>query len=77
MNLYLSAVADESKFAEFVHQLANRDRVVPIISANVSWLISTSEQKKKAREALLARIKKLVDQILFNPAVPGQKIRHE
>src|SRR6476620_6664411 len=35
------------------------------------------EQKKKAGESLLARIKKLVDQVLFNPAVPCQEIRHE
>lgn len=35
------------------------------------------EQKEKARESLLARIKQLVDQVLFNPTVPCQEIRHE
>ena len=36
MNLYLSIVADESKFAEFVHKVAHAGSGVPIISANVS-----------------------------------------
>jgi len=35
------------------------------------------EQKKKARESLLARIKELIDQVLFNPAVSCQEIRRE
>src|SRR6202011_2716019 len=35
------------------------------------------EQKKKAGESLLAGIKKLVDKVLFNSAVPCQEIRHE
>ena len=35
------------------------------------------EQKEKAREPLLARIQQLVDQVLFNPTVPCQEIRHE
>jgi hypothetical protein len=35
------------------------------------------EQKKKARESLLALIEEQVDQILFNSAVPCQEIRHE
>jgi hypothetical protein len=33
VNLYLSVVADESKFAEFVHEVAHAGSVVPIISA--------------------------------------------
>jgi hypothetical protein len=36
MDFYFSVVADEAQFAEFVHKKLTRDRVVPIISANVS-----------------------------------------
>jgi hypothetical protein len=37
MNLDLSVVIDESPLSKFVQKLT-RDRVVPIISASVSWL---------------------------------------
>jgi hypothetical protein len=85
MNLYLSVVADESKFAEFVHKVANagsgrsnhlRQCFLADIHQNrlrSAFLSEMREQKKKAREALLARIKKLVDQILFNPGCSGSK----
>lgn len=39
VDLDLSVVADEAEFAELVMKKLTRDRVVPIISANVSWLI--------------------------------------
>src|SRR6202051_3836031 len=89
MNLYLSVVADESKFAEFVHEVANagsgrsnhlRQCFLADIHQNrlrSAFLSEMREQKKKARESLLARIKKLVDQVLFYPVVPRQEIRHE
>jgi hypothetical protein len=70
MNLYLSVVADESKFAEFVHEVANagsgrsnhlRQCFLADIHQNrlrSAFLSEMREQKKKAREVLLARIKK-------------------
>ena len=69
-------------------KLLTRERVVPIISASVSWLnfptwlrpaflAEIRKEKEKSGEALLARIEQLIDQVLFDPAVPGQKIGHE
>src|ERR1700726_2528883 len=89
MNLYLSIVADESKFAEFVHKVAHArsgrsNHLSQCFLANIqqnrlryAFRSKMREQKKKAGEPLLAGIKKLVDQILFNSAIPCQEIRHE
>src|SRR5437868_11428945 len=89
MNLYLSIVADESKFAEFVHKVADArsgrsNHLSQCFLADIQWnglryafRSEMREQKKKAGEPPLARIKKLVDQVLFNSAVPCQEIRHE
>jgi len=30
-------VTNEAEFPEFVHEKIDRERVVPIISANISW----------------------------------------
>src|SRR5260370_31228958 len=66
-----------------------RDRVVPIISRQrfltershdrprSAFLAEIRKQKKKSGETLFARIKQLVDQVLFNSTVPSQQIRHE
>src|SRR5260370_8433230 len=66
-----------------------RDRVVPIISRQrfltershdrlrSAFLAEIRKQKKKSGETLFARIKQLVDQVLFNTTVPSQQIRHE
>lgn len=35
------------------------------------------EKQKKARKALLARVKTLVDNVLFKPAVSSQQVVHE
>ena len=64
MNFYLSIVADESKFAEFVHEVAHagsscadhfRQRFLANIGVDwcrVALLSEMREQKEKAREAL-------------------------
>ena len=39
MNPNLTVVFDEAQFPEAIHKKLTRDRVVPIISANISWLI--------------------------------------
>src|SRR4030095_7124601 len=65
-----------------------RDRVVPIISARVSWLIfgmigwglsslpklANSSHKRASRFSL---DKELIDQVFRDPAIAGQQIRHE
>ena len=42
-----------------------------------AFLAEIREQQKQPRKSLLARIEQLVDQILLDPAVPGQEIRHK
>jgi hypothetical protein len=66
-----------------------RDRVVPIISARVAWLMfgligcgppslpKFASNRKQPRKLLLARIEELINQVLFDPAVPGQEMGHE
>jgi hypothetical protein len=66
-----------------------RARVVPIISASVSWLIfptigsvsvsfpKFARSKEKSREAPFAGIEQLVDEVLFDSTVTSQQICHE
>src|ERR1700683_2272108 len=58
-----------------------RDRVVPTISASVSWWIIlasvASQQQQRTSQALLAGIKKLIDQVLFNPDVARKHVSDE
>src|SRR5476649_1692444 len=85
----MAVVTDESKLAEFVHESANagsggadhlRQCFLTDIHQNrlrAAFLSEMREQKEKARESSLARIKQLVNQVFFNPTVPCQEIRHE
>jgi hypothetical protein len=45
-----------------------RDRVVPTISASVSWLTLAM---------IGSGLPSLINQVLFNAGIPGQKVRHE
>ena len=66
-----------------------RDRVVPIISASVSWLSvigiggappsspKFASTQQQARQPSFAGIEQLVDQVVFDPAVSGQQIGDE
>ena len=66
-----------------------RDRVVPIISASVSWLIfamtgsgllflaEVRQQQQHAGKPLLARIEQLIDKVCFDADAPAQKMRDE
>ena len=66
-----------------------RGRVVPIISASVSWLTRVAigsdrpslpklaRRRKGARQALFARIEQLIHQILLHPAVAHQEVGRE
>jgi hypothetical protein len=60
-----------------------RDRVVPTISASVSWLIfamtgagsvpcQVGHQEKHPCQTLFARIETLIDQIFLDAIVPSQ-----
>src|ERR1700738_1956333 len=84
-----SVVADQSQFAEFVHEVTDAgsggaDHLRQSFLADTwidrpraAFLSEMREQKEKARQSLLARIKQLVDQIFFNSAVARQEIHHE
>jgi hypothetical protein len=42
------------------------------------WFLAVaSEQQESPRQPFLARIKKLIDQILFDSDVPRKHVRHE
>ena len=72
MDFYFPVVADEPQFAEFVHEETDAgsggaDHLGQCLLADtwIDWLRATflsemREQKEKARESLLARIKQLV-----------------
>src|ERR1700676_5209039 len=89
VNLDVSVVADQSELAKFVHEMTyagsgRADHLRQCFLTNVrtdrlraAFLPEIREQQQHARKPPLARIEQLVDQVLFNPAVPGQKIRHE
>src|SRR6185312_14745514 len=65
------------------------DLVVPIISARVSWLTLAitgsglpslpkfAINRSTLRQALLARIEQLIDQVRFNADIPSEEMRHE
>ena len=77
-------VADIAQFTEFVHEEAHarsgradhlRERLLAKLSDDrlrLAVLAEICKKKQKAGEALFARIKQLVDQVLFNSAVPTQ-----
>ena len=66
-----------------------RDRVVPIISASVSWEIGGTcphrfvvlavprQQQQRPGQSFLAGVEQLVDQVLLDPDVPRQHVRDE
>src|ERR1700720_114946 len=89
VNLDVSVVADQSKLAEFVHERTDArsggaDHIGQCFLTNVrtdrlraAFLAEISKQQEQPRKQPLARIEELVDQVLLNPAVPGQEIGHE
>src|SRR5258708_37096562 len=89
MDLDFSVVFDKTQFAEFVHEEAHsrsgradhlRQRFLTERSHDrlrLSFLAEICKEEEKSGETLFARIKQLVDQVLFNSTVPSQKIRHE
>jgi hypothetical protein len=84
VNLYFSVVADESLFPEFVHEKTHpgsgrtdhfRERFLTESDGDwrsAAFLAEISEKQKQPRQASFAGIEKLVDQIVFDPAVPRQ-----
>src|ERR1700736_378729 len=89
VNLDFSVVFDKTQFAEFVHEKAHarssranhlRQRFLTECSHDrlrLPFLAEICKQKEKPGKALFARIKQLIDQVLFNSTVPSQQIRHE
>ena len=84
VNLDFSVVFDKTQFAEFVHEKTHarsgradhlrqrfltkrsHDRLRP------AFLAEICKEKEESGEALFAGIEQLIDQVLFNSAVPGQ-----
>src|SRR5450631_692604 len=89
VDLDVPVITDEAKLAELVHEMADarsgganhlRQCLLADIRSDRLWrtfLAKMRQQQEHASEPPLARIEKLVDQVFFNTAVPGQKIRHE
>ena len=86
MDFDLSVVADETKLAEFVHEKADPRSSRPdhfsqgfltnirTDQRRIAFLAEVGQQKKQPGKTLFARIEQLVDQISFNPTVPGQQV---
>ena len=76
-------------FAKFVHEQAHArprganhlcERLLADFRYDRLWpslLAEICHQQKQPRQTLLARIEKLIDQVLLNAGVPRQQIRHE
>src|SRR6185369_17867493 len=89
MYLEFSVVFDKTQLAELVHEKTHarsgradhlRQHFLTKLSHDrlrLTFLAEICKQKEKPGEALFARIKQLVDQVLFNSTVPRQQIRHE
>src|SRR6266581_1585137 len=89
MDFQFSVVFDIAQFAEFVHEEAHarsgradhlRERFLTELSdgrLRLAVFTEICKKKQKTGEALFARIKQLVDQVLFNSAVSSQEIRHK
>jgi hypothetical protein len=60
-----------------------QDRVVPIISASVSWLIfamigsKVRQQQEQPGKPFLTRIEQLIDEVCFDADCPAKKMRDE
>src|SRR6202048_4353414 len=84
MDLDFSVVFDKTQFAELVHEKADarsgradhlRQGFLTKLSHDrlrLALLAEICKQKEKSGKTLLARIKQLVDQVLFNSTVPRQ-----
>jgi len=87
VDLDAAVVIDQAQFSKFVHEethprpgrsdhLRKRlltdfcdDRLRP------AFLAEIRQQQKRPRQAFLARIEKLIDQVLLDPTVAGQQVR--
>src|SRR6266446_6110452 len=84
MDFQSSVVFDKTQFAEFVHEKAHtrsgradhlRQCFLTKLSHDRLWpafLAEICKEEEKSGETLFARIKQLVDQVLFNSTVPSQ-----
>jgi hypothetical protein len=85
----LTVVANETQLPELVHEKVNtrascayhlrKSFLTDVGNCNfgLSVLAEVSKQEENASKPFLARIEKLINQILFVPHVPYQQIRHE
>ena len=82
----VAVVVDETQLRNLFMKWLTRDRVVPIISASVSWLTfamigsgppslpKLASQQKRPCQTLLARVEQLIDKVLFDADGPRQKM---
>jgi hypothetical protein len=89
VNFDVSVVADKPQLAKLVHEVANPGSRGPnhfrqgcltdirIDRLRTAFLAKICEQQEKSCKPPFTRIEELVDEVLLNPAVPGQEIGHE
>ena len=82
-------VLNEAECPEFIHEKVDpgarcanhfRQHLLRYFGKQLLWLgflAVASEQQKSAGQSFLARIEKLIDQILLDSDVPRKHIRHE
>ena len=82
-------VIDESKFPKLIHKMAdsrprcpdhfgqrfltypgNDELVLPFFA-------EAGQQQQDPSQPFLTGIEKLINQVLFDPSIPGQQVRHE
>ena len=89
MNLQATVVLDESELPKLVHEETHpgpcgpdhlgegfltdpgHDEIV------LALLAVAGQQQQNPRQPFLAGIEKLIDQVLFDPNIAGQQVRHE
>ena len=82
----MPVVADEAQLAKLVHEMAHSgsggaDHLCQrfltdlwIDRLRATFLAEIREQQEQPGKSPLARVEELVDQVLLDPAVPGQEI---
>src|SRR5665647_3988518 len=86
IDLDFSVVIDQAQFSKFIHEKADAgsgraDHLrqgaladIRLDRLRTALLAEVRQQKQKTRQTLFTRIKQLVDQVLFDTAIPGEEI---
>ena len=89
MNLQTAVVFNEAQLPKLVHEETNPGSCRPdhfgqgfLTDPGHDGLMlpvfaEAGQQQENPRQPLLTRIEKLINQVLFDPNVPGQQVGHE